>query len=184
MDQTHPRQGSRGSRVDSPRTRRSQRMSSLWLLEAVEERVMLDGTGTFTGTYFNDVDLTTPVATQADPLINFDWGKDSPVGGVDPSTFSVRWTGKIKPTFSETYTFTSTADDGVRLWVNGQLVIDQWADRSRLVGDANADGVVDFTDYQIFQRQDRSNNPQTDFNKDGIVNIADVQLLLANMGKT
>jgi len=52
------------------------------------------------------------------------------------------------------------------------------------VGDANADGVVDFTDYQIFQRQDRTNNPQTDFNNDGVVNIADVQLLLANMGKT
>ena len=70
------------------------------------------------------------------------------------------------------------------LWVNGQSVIDRWSDRARLVGDANNDGVVNFTDYQIFQQQARTNNPQTDFNNDGIVNIADVQLLLANMGKT
>lgn len=159
-------------------------MSPLWTLEAIERRVMLDATGTFTGTYFNNSDLTVPVATQSDPQINFDWGKGSPASGVDPSTFSVRWTGKIKPTYSETYTFTTTADDGVRLWVNGQLLIDRWSDRPRLVGDANADGVVDFTDYQIFQRQDRTTNPQTDFNNDGVVNLADVQLLLANMGKT
>ena len=153
MDQqTHPRRGSRGRRVDSRRNRLARRMSPLWALEAVERRVMLDATGTFTGTYFNNGDLTGPVATQDDAQINFDWGKASPASGVDPSTFSVRWTGKIKPTYSETYTFTTTADDGVRLWVNGQLLIDWWSDWPRLVGDANADGVVDFTDYQIFQR--------------------------------
>src|SRR6478609_6498572 len=123
MDQqTHPRRGSRGRRVGSRRNRPAGRMSPLWTLEAIERRVMLDATGTFTGTYFNNSDLTVPVVTQSDPQINFDWGKGSPASGVDPSTFSVRWTGKIKPAFSETYTFTTTADDGVRLWVNGQLI--------------------------------------------------------------
>ncbi len=44
--------------------------------------------------------------------------------GVD--TFSVRWSGRIEPRFTETYTFTVRTDDGVRLWVNNQLVIDRW----------------------------------------------------------
>src|SRR4051794_20883842 len=145
MDQpTYPRRGSRRRRVDSLQSRRLDRrlMSPLWLLEAVEGRVMLDGT--FTGTYFNNNDLTAPTATQDDAQINFDWGKGSPIGAVDPSTFSVRWTGKIKPTYSQAYTFFTTADDGVRVWVNGQLLIDRWTDRPRLVGDANNDGVVNF----------------------------------------
>ena len=42
----------------------------------------------------------------------------------------VRWLGKIQPRFSETYTFYTTSDDGVRLRINGQLVIDQWNDHS------------------------------------------------------
>jgi endoglucanase len=44
--------------------------------------------------------------------------------GVD--TFSVRWTGQIQPKYSEQYDFKTTSDDGVRLWVNGQLIIDRW----------------------------------------------------------
>src|SRR5688572_7252691 len=45
---------------------------------------------------------------------------------IEPTTYSVRWTGKIKPSYSETYTFTTQADDGVRLWINHQLIIDDW----------------------------------------------------------
>ncbi len=43
-------------------------------------------------------------------------------------SFSVRWTGLVDPQFSETYTFTTTSDDGVRLWVDGKKVIDNWTD--------------------------------------------------------
>jgi hypothetical protein len=45
-------------------------------------------------------------------------------------TFSVRWTGQIEAEFNETYTFRTTSDDGVRLWVDGQLIIDQWNDQA------------------------------------------------------
>jgi hypothetical protein len=45
-------------------------------------------------------------------------------------TFSVRWTGQVMPQFSETYTFYTTSNDGVRLWVNGQLLIDNWTDHA------------------------------------------------------
>lgn len=44
--------------------------------------------------------------------------------------FSVRWSGFVQPKYSETYTFSAIADDGVRLWVNGQNLIDRWLDAS------------------------------------------------------
>lgn len=47
----------------------------------------------------------------------------APVGG---ENFSARWSGLVEPLHSETYTFTTTSDDGVRLWVDGQKVVDNW----------------------------------------------------------
>jgi hypothetical protein len=38
----------------------------------------------------------------------------------------VRWSGWVQPRYSETYTFYTTSDDGVRLWVNGQQLINDW----------------------------------------------------------
>ncbi|HET6246632.1 MAG TPA: PA14 domain-containing protein [Tepidisphaeraceae bacterium] len=51
--------------------------------------------------------------------------KDWPIFN-DTAQFSARWTGLIVPKFSETYTFTARADDGVRLWVNGKKLFDAW----------------------------------------------------------
>ena len=153
------------------------------LFEACESRVLLAGAG-FTGAYYNNADLTSPVLSRNDPAIDFNWGKGSPATGIDPSTFSVRWTGYVKPTYSETYTFYATADDGVRLMVNGQSVIDRWTDRASLPGDANNDGVVNFADYQIVEKQLGSSASQSDFNHDNTVNTADLKLLYANYGKT
>jgi len=67
------------------------------------------------------------VLTRIDPTVNFDWGTGSP----DPSIagdFAVRWTGMIEAPNSETYTFHTNADAGVRLWVNNELIIDTWSD--------------------------------------------------------
>jgi hypothetical protein len=61
-----------------------------------------------------------------DPTINFSWGTAAPVGGIDADTFSVRWTGYIVPPATGTYTFTARTDDGVRLWVNGVQVCNNW----------------------------------------------------------
>ncbi|MDP2897206.1 MAG: PA14 domain-containing protein [bacterium] len=46
------------------------------------------------------------------------------------SDYSVRWTGQVIPKYSETYTFHTVSNDGVRLWVDGKLVIDNWTDHS------------------------------------------------------
>jgi hypothetical protein len=85
------------------------------------------GTG-LTGSYFNSMNPTGLVLSRTDPTVNFDWGQGRPAAGVGPDNFSVRWTGQVLPQYSETYRFYTVSDDGVRLWVNGQLLINNWTD--------------------------------------------------------
>ncbi len=82
--------------------------------------------GTFLAEYHNSVDLSgPPVLTRCEGAINNNWGTGSPAPGVTSDDFSVRWTGRF--TFAAgTYTFTSTADDGIRVYVDGVLRIDDW----------------------------------------------------------
>lgn len=80
--------------------------------------------------YFDDMDLTDPVLSRIDPTVNFNWETGSPESNIGPNTFSVRWTGQIMPQYSETYTFTTVSDDGVRLWVNNKLLIDDWTEQA------------------------------------------------------
>jgi hypothetical protein len=78
------------------------------------------------GQYFNNTDLTALALTRTDATVNFNWGGGTPAAAIGSDTFSVRWTGKVTPRYSEVYTFTTTTDDGARLWVNGQLLVDRW----------------------------------------------------------
>ena len=64
--------------------------------------------------------------SEIDPNIDFNWGNGSPGPLISHNTFSVRWTGYIEPLYSQTYRFYTITDDGVRLWVNNQLLIDNW----------------------------------------------------------
>lgn len=80
--------------------------------------------------YFDNKDFTNLKATRTDATVNFNWGKTAPAAGMGADTFSVRWTGKVQAKYSQTYTFSTTADDGVRLWVNGQLLINNWTDHA------------------------------------------------------
>ncbi|HED15945.1 MAG TPA: hypothetical protein ENI64_03875, partial [Gammaproteobacteria bacterium] len=80
--------------------------------------------------YYNDRSLSNIALERVDANVNFDWQRGAPAGTIAPETFSVRWTGLIEPAYSENYTFYSSTDDGVRLWIDGQLVIDQWTDQS------------------------------------------------------
>ncbi|HTB84156.1 MAG TPA: chitobiase/beta-hexosaminidase C-terminal domain-containing protein [Candidatus Sulfotelmatobacter sp.] len=74
------------------------------------------------------IDPATLVRT--DTNVNFIWGAGSPDPSIKTNHFNVRWTGAAQPIFSDTYTFFTTTDDGVRLWINNQLVIDSWTDQS------------------------------------------------------
>lgn len=87
------------------------------------------GTGLL-ASYYNTINFTNVVFTRLDPQINFSWLLNSPGNGVNAERFSVRWTGKIQPLTSESYIFYTTSDDGVRLWVNNQLIINNWTDHA------------------------------------------------------
>ena len=80
----------------------------------------------FTNLNFNGL----PTLTRTDATINFNWGTTGPAPLVGATNFCVRWTGTCQPQYSELYTFATTADDGVRLYVNGQLIIDNWVDKA------------------------------------------------------
>jgi hypothetical protein len=90
--------------------------------------VVGNGAG-LTGKYLaNTVQSTNGVPTliRVDPTVDFDWSTTPPDPSVGLTDYSVVWSGQVQAQFSEPYTFYATADDGVRLWVNNQLIIDKW----------------------------------------------------------
>jgi hypothetical protein len=94
------------------------------------------GTGTgLTAAYWTQHTNTAPYTgnptlTRVDPLVNFDWVAGSPDTRISADYFTTRWVGQVEPMGTETYTFTTMTDDGVRLWVNGQLLVDSWVAQS------------------------------------------------------
>ncbi|MCM3873211.1 MAG: PA14 domain-containing protein [Pyrinomonadaceae bacterium] len=88
-----------------------------------------NGTG-LRGQYYDNSNLTNLVLTRTDATVNFNWGSGSPAASIGANTFSVRWTGQVQAQFSQTYTFYTTSDDGVRLWVNGVQIINNWTNHS------------------------------------------------------
>jgi hypothetical protein len=80
------------------------------------------------GQYWNNMTLANnPVLQRNDTTINFDWGLSSPDPAVNPDQFSARWQRYIE-TGAGAFKFTATSDDGIRVWVDGDLIIDQWTD--------------------------------------------------------
>jgi glucose/arabinose dehydrogenase/regulation of enolase protein 1 (concanavalin A-like superfamily) len=87
------------------------------------------GTGDgLSATYYDNKDFTGTTVSRIDPTVDFQWGTGVPAPGIGADTFSVRWTGKVQPLYSENYTFYTVSDDGVRLWVNNQQIINNWTD--------------------------------------------------------
>ena len=86
------------------------------------------GTG-LTAQYFDNTNFTNLKLVRTDATVNFDWGGGTPHATVGVDTFTARWEGKVEPLYTQTYTFYTVTDDGVRLWINGQLVVDKWQDQ-------------------------------------------------------
>jgi MSHA biogenesis protein MshQ len=88
--------------------------------------------GGLAGNYFSNMTLTgSPAGTRIDSSVNFDWGKGATgVSGIGADNFSVRWTGSLRAPSTGAYQFQTQSDDGVRLWVNNVLVIDNWTDHA------------------------------------------------------
>jgi hypothetical protein len=69
------------------------------------------------------------VLARCEAAINYDWGSGGPGGGVKTDYFSARWTG-THSFAAGTYTFTARASDGIRVWVDGALIINAWKDQT------------------------------------------------------
>lgn len=65
-------------------------------------------------------------ASKTVQTVNSDFGTGSPDPAVLADSFQIRYTGRVVPRFGETYTFFVQSDEGVRLWVNNVLIIDNW----------------------------------------------------------
>ncbi len=83
------------------------------------------------GSYFPNMTLTGTPVQRIDGPLDFDWGTGTPgVTGIGADNFSVRWEGFVTPPVSGNYTFRTRSDDGVRLYLDGNLVIDNWTDHA------------------------------------------------------
>jgi hypothetical protein len=81
--------------------------------------------------YFNNRYLSgAPSFIRTDATVNFNWGSGNPGSPVNSDNFSVKWSGQIQPLYSENYTFKTKSDDGIRLWINGTRIINNWTDHS------------------------------------------------------
>jgi hypothetical protein len=86
-----------------------------------------EGTGNgLRGDYFNGPSFNSPVLTRIDSGVNFSWGHGAPAPAVGSDNFSVRWSGTVEAPFTGLYVFTTRSDDGVRLKLNGAIIIDDW----------------------------------------------------------
>jgi len=91
-----------------------------------------DSNNTFVGEYYSNPDSgSSPefgdlIFTREDDVINFDWGGGSPDNSIPNDDYQIRWTATIETETSGDYNFRSYTDDGLRLYIDGQLIIDYW----------------------------------------------------------
>jgi len=78
------------------------------------------------GQYYANAELIGwPALQRNDRAVDFDWGYGSPASSVPTDYFSARWQRRVRFSAGE-YRFRLEADDGARLWVAGELLIDRW----------------------------------------------------------
>ena len=79
------------------------------------------------GEYYDNPDLTgQPILVRDDPALDFNWGPDSPAPGIPADNFSVRWTRPFEFVQEGDFRFLADVDDGVKLYLDGWLIIDEW----------------------------------------------------------
>jgi len=117
------------------------------------------------GQYFQGMNFNTLMLTRTDPQIDFNWGDP---GGPDPAVgddqFSARWTGQVEAAFTETYTFYTNSDDGVRLWIGGQQLVNNWTNHAPTENKGTIDLVAGNT-YSL----------QMEYYEDGVGAVAELR---------
>jgi len=95
------------------------------------------------GEYFRNTKLEGPPAlTRIDSVLYFNWEDNSPAPGIDKDGFSVRWSGSLTPPLTRKYTILTASDDGVRLYIDGIKLIDNWSDHGTSVDSVKTDLVA------------------------------------------
>ena len=104
------------------------------------------------GSYFDGTQLENGTGTgrelqRDDRTIDFDWPTGTrPAPAMDHDNFSIRWLGDIMPHATGTFTFTTVTDDGVRLWVNNVLILQNWT----ASGGTTNNGSITLTAYMKY----------------------------------
>lgn len=100
------------------------------------------------GQYFDNMELKgEPKVTREDKIIDFDWSDSGPLPGIPAEHFSVRWTTTLRGPATGDYFLDFVSDDGVRLYMDGNLIIDNWADHSETFNSAK----VHFEKGKLYQ---------------------------------
>lgn len=101
------------------------------------------------GEYFNNMDLSgSPTLARIDSQVDFDWGEGSPDPSINADEFSVRWSGKLVPPETKTYVLAVTTDDGVRLYLDGAPLINEWHDHAATTYSVSVDLIAE-REYDI-----------------------------------
>ncbi len=77
-------------------------------------------------TYYRGQDLRQAVFSTVDAELDFNWQEQPPLPQLSANDFSVRWTGFVRAPVTGRYTFRTIADDGLRVWLDGHLLVDDW----------------------------------------------------------
>ena len=138
-----------GDPADTPGTQSGRRID----IGAFDEYSHSPIQGGLMGEYYNNIDFSSLALVRVDPRVNFDWNSFTPEASLEVDTFSVRWTGQIRIDKTAAYTFYLTTDDGSRLWIDGQLIIDKWFDQGPTEYSANIDLTEGYHDikYEFYE---------------------------------
>lgn len=98
--------------------------------------------------YFDGKDFDRFVSAAYVDNIDDSWYDVPPVSGIDPHNCSIRWSGKLRPGKTATYLFSALVDDGIRVWIDDKLIIDQWGLNDFGVFNGKIELIAD-TDYNL-----------------------------------
>jgi LysM repeat protein len=99
---------------------------ALFVVGAANAQTNTDDDVTWNARYWDNVTLSgIPAVERVEEDLGGNWGFGSPAAVIDPNTFSAEWTTRA-PFGPGVYQFTSRSDDGIRVWVDGQKLIENW----------------------------------------------------------
>ena len=78
------------------------------------------------GDYYAGLNFEHLIQTRHDPLVDFTWRGEQPISGVPAEEFTVRWTGWLVPPVTGHYVLHLAVDDGARVWLDNEQLLDEW----------------------------------------------------------